>query len=93
MAEIPCKLNKKRLVACVDGILFCYRKRKAGGGFTKLIRLSPALSTFLGVEAESRPQVVKKIWDYIKANNLQVPRLFSFMFYMHQCCTLPPRAN
>ncbi|GAX80563.1 hypothetical protein CEUSTIGMA_g8000.t1 [Chlamydomonas eustigma] len=50
------------------------KKRKAGGGFTKLIRLSPALSTFLGVEAESRPQVVKRIWDYIKANNLQKPQ-------------------
>jgi len=47
------------------------RKRKGGGGYSKKNRLSPALATFLGVDEESRPQVVKKIWDYIKANNLQ----------------------
>lgn len=49
-----------------------HRRKKARGGFGKLQQLSPALSEFLGVESESRAQVVKKIWDYIKANNLQV---------------------
>ena len=32
---------------------------------------SPALAAVIGPEAVSRPQVVKKLWDYIKANNLQ----------------------
>jgi DNA topoisomerase-3 len=32
---------------------------------------SPALAAVIGPEAIARPQVVKKLWDYIKANNLQ----------------------
>ena len=32
---------------------------------------SPALAAVVGSEAASRPQMVKKMWDYIKANNLQ----------------------
>ncbi len=32
---------------------------------------SPALAAVIGPEAVSRPQVVKKLWDYIKANSLQ----------------------
>ena len=32
---------------------------------------SLALAAVIGPEAVSRPQVVKKLWDYIKANNLQ----------------------
>lgn len=34
--------------------------------------LSPALAEFLGVERMARPTVVKKLWEYIKAHNLQV---------------------
>lgn len=36
--------------------------------------LSPALRTFLGVEALPRTEVTKKVWDYIKAHNLQDPQ-------------------
>ena len=32
---------------------------------------SPALAAVIGTEAVARPQVIKKLWDYIKANNLQ----------------------
>ena len=32
---------------------------------------SPALAAVIGGEAVARPQVIKKLWDYIKANNLQ----------------------
>jgi len=32
---------------------------------------SEALSAVIGTEAVARPQVIKKLWDYIKANNLQ----------------------
>lgn len=35
--------------------------------------LSPQLAEFLGKREETRPQVVKLIWDYIKKNNLQNP--------------------
>jgi DNA topoisomerase-3 len=32
---------------------------------------SAALAAVIGTEAVARPQVIKKLWDYIKANNLQ----------------------
>ena len=32
---------------------------------------SEALAAVIGAEAVARPQVIKKLWDYIKANNLQ----------------------
>ncbi|KAG1673969.1 hypothetical protein FOA52_015725 [Chlamydomonas sp. UWO 241] len=50
------------------------KPKKKAGGFTKLCLLSPALAKVLGVERESRTQVVKKIWEYVRANNLQDPK-------------------
>ena len=35
--------------------------------------LSDPLAAFVGVERMARPQVVKKLWEYIKTNNLQDP--------------------
>ena len=32
---------------------------------------SAALAAVIGTEAVARPQVIKKLWDYIKANGLQ----------------------
>ncbi|MEG1201650.1 MAG: SWIB/MDM2 domain-containing protein, partial [Comamonas sp.] len=32
---------------------------------------SPALAAVIGDAPTSRPEVIKKLWDYIKANNLQ----------------------
>lgn len=46
--------------------------RKAGGFGTAHVKLSEPLSALLGVDSLPRPQVVKRIWEYIKANNLQV---------------------
>jgi DNA topoisomerase-3 len=40
---------------------------KPGSGFVP----SEALAAVIGTEAIARPQVIKKMWDYIKANNLQ----------------------
>ncbi len=40
---------------------------KPGAGLTP----SEALAAVIGSEAVARPQVIKKLWDYIKANNLQ----------------------
>ncbi|KAL2019328.1 hypothetical protein VTK56DRAFT_9708 [Thermocarpiscus australiensis] len=48
-------------------------KRKAGGGFQKPLNLSYPLAELCGESQLSRPQVVKKLWDYIKANGLQDP--------------------
>ncbi|KAF4584037.1 SWIB/MDM2 domain protein [Ophiocordyceps camponoti-floridani] len=49
-------------------------KRKAGGGFQKPFMLSPMLSDICGETQLSRPQVVKKLWEHIKANELQDPK-------------------
>ncbi|KAL1963516.1 hypothetical protein VTN77DRAFT_8097 [Rasamsonia byssochlamydoides] len=44
------------------------------GGFHKPLNLSPALSALLDGEVSlSRPQTVKRLWQYIRENNLQDP--------------------
>lgn len=48
-------------------------KRKAGGGFQKPFNLSHHLALLCGESVLSRPQVVKKLWEHIKANDLQDP--------------------
>lgn len=48
-------------------------KRKGGGGFTKPLLLSEDLARFMGAKVASRTDVTKKIWEYIKANDLQNP--------------------
>ncbi|KAJ3481341.1 hypothetical protein NLG97_g7843 [Lecanicillium saksenae] len=48
-------------------------KRKAGGGFQKPFNLSESLAVLCGETQLSRPQVVKKLWEHIKANDLQDP--------------------
>ena len=47
--------------------------RNNGRGFHALVQLSPALEDLLGESHLSRPEVIKRIWRYIKANNLQDP--------------------
>jgi len=42
--------------------------RKSTG---KLLTPSPALAAVVGTEPVARTQVIKKLWDYIKANGLQ----------------------
>ncbi|KAL6903924.1 SWIB/MDM2 domain-containing protein [Trichoderma evansii] len=50
------------------------KKRKPGGGFQKPFILSATLSELCGETQLSRPQVVKKLWEHIKANDLQDPK-------------------
>ncbi|KAI0175506.1 SWIB-domain-containing protein [Hypoxylon sp. FL1284] len=49
------------------------RPRKAGGGFQKPFNLSFPLAELCGETQLSRPQVVKKLWEHIKGNQLQDP--------------------
>ncbi|KAF8526063.1 hypothetical protein BU17DRAFT_41035 [Hysterangium stoloniferum] len=54
------------------------KKRSAGngdakGGFAKEFTLSDPLSVVVNAPQLSRPQVVKKLWEYIKSNELQNP--------------------
>ncbi|KAF8599932.1 SWIB-domain-containing protein [Ceratobasidium sp. AG-I] len=68
----PAKKPKKKKKAAVENNEDGTPKKR--GGFQKEYSLSPALAEFTGVQALSRPQVVKKLWDHIKANNLQDPQ-------------------
>ncbi len=45
--------------------------RKAGAGLMKPYTPSAALGEVVGNKAMARTEVVKKLWVYIKANNLQ----------------------
>ncbi|MDB5571752.1 MAG: topoisomerase [Hyphomicrobiales bacterium] len=44
---------------------------KGGSALQKPVKPSKELAAVVGEEAIPRTQVVKKVWDYIKANNLQ----------------------
>ena len=44
--------------------------KKEGSGAAGM-KPSDALAAVIGAEPVARPQVIKKLWDYIKANNLQ----------------------
>ncbi|PZR34504.1 MAG: hypothetical protein DI538_16580 [Azospira oryzae] len=44
---------------------------KAGGSFAAPLTPSAALADVIGTKAIPRTEIVKKIWDYIKKNNLQ----------------------
>ncbi len=46
-------------------------KRKPNAAFMKALTPSAALAAVIGAKAIPRTEVVKKLWDYIKKNNLQ----------------------
>ncbi len=47
--------------------------RTANAAFKKPMNLSPELEAVTGKGPMARGQVVKKLWEYIKKNNLQNP--------------------
>jgi chromatin remodeling complex protein RSC6 len=56
-------------------------QKKAGGsksggegGFMQKLQPDDALAAVIGSEPQPRTEVTKRIWDYIKANNLQDPK-------------------
>ncbi|CAH1451773.1 unnamed protein product [Lactuca virosa] len=48
-------------------------KRGRPAGILKVVPVSQPLGEFLGVSEVSRTDAVKKVWGYIKSNNLQNP--------------------
>lgn len=46
---------------------------KKDSAFNKALTPSPELAAVIGSTPLPRTEVVKKIWDYIKSNNLQNP--------------------
>jgi upstream activation factor subunit UAF30 len=49
-------------------------KRKPNAAFMKPMNIGEALHPVIGSKPMPRTEVVKKIWDYIKKNNLQDPK-------------------
>jgi len=47
------------------------KKRKANPALMRPVQPDEALSEIVGTEPLPRSQIMKKVWDYIKANNLQ----------------------
>lgn len=45
-----------------------------GAALSKPLNLSPELQAVIGKGPMPRSEVVKKLWDYIKANKLQDPK-------------------
>ncbi|KAF8550927.1 SWIB-domain-containing protein [Imleria badia] len=56
-----------------DGAIKPKKRSAAKGGFAKEYTLSAPLSAVLEIEKLSRPQVVKKLWEYIRKHALQNP--------------------
>ncbi len=46
-------------------------KRKPSAAFMKPMNVSPALAAVVGAKPLPRTEVTKKLWAYIKKNNLQ----------------------
>jgi len=49
-------------------------KSKSRGFNKKKMVLSPVLAEFLGVDEETRPQIVKRMWEYFREHELQNPQ-------------------
>src|SRR4029453_15708860 len=47
--------------------------RKAGGGLARPVTPSPELAAITGSAPLPRSEVVSKVWDHIRRNNLQNP--------------------
>jgi upstream activation factor subunit UAF30 len=45
--------------------------KKPNAAFMKALTLSPALAAVIGSKPVPRTEIIKKIWEYIKKNNLQ----------------------
>ncbi len=46
-------------------------KRKPNAAFMAPLSVSPTLAAVIGAKPMPRTEIIKKIWDYIKKNNLQ----------------------
>ncbi|WP_029032346.1 SWIB/MDM2 domain-containing protein [Salinarimonas rosea] len=49
-------------------------EKKANSALMKPLKPSPELAAVVGSDPLPRPEVVSKVWDYIKKNDLQNPQ-------------------
>ena len=68
------KTVKKKKVVKKAGAKKKKKKRKPNPAFMKAHPVTPALQAIVKSSSISRPQAMKKIWDYIKKHNLQDKR-------------------
>ena len=50
------------------------KQKKAPSAFMKPVKPSAELAAVVGAEAVPRTEITKKLWDYIKKNDLQNPK-------------------
>ena len=55
------------------------KARKPGAGFTKPVQPDEKLGQIIGHEPLPRMEVTKKLWEYIRAHNLQDPEKKTFI--------------
>lgn len=65
------KVVKKAAKKAAKKVVKKSAPKKAGGSFAAPLTPSAALADVIGTKAIPRTEIVKKIWDYIKKNNLQ----------------------
>jgi hypothetical protein len=58
---------------------------KSNGGIQKVVPVTSELGSFIGSPEVSRTEAVKKVWDYIKLQNLQVFFSFSLIVAISLC--------
>ena len=54
-------------------------KRTPGAGFMKPVKPDEKLADIIGSEPVARTEITKKLWDYIRAHNLQDPKNKTFI--------------
>ncbi|CAN6487038.1 unnamed protein product [Victoria cruziana] len=59
--------------AAAGGDAAALSEKARSTGIFKVVPVSPPMRRFLGVQESSRTDAVKKIWQYVKENNLQNP--------------------
>jgi chromatin remodeling complex protein RSC6 len=54
-------------------------KRKLAPGFMKPVKPDEKLAGIIGAEPVARTEITKKLWEYIRSNNLQDPKNKTFI--------------
>ena len=69
--QAPKKASPKKAAAKKAGQAPAKTEGKANAGLMKPLTVSANLAKVVGKEPMPRTQIIKKMWDYIKANDLQ----------------------
>ena len=70
-SKSECQTHNRLILTAKEERGMPTKKRKPNPAFMKPVQPDAALGAVVGTKAISRPQVTKKIWEYIKKNGLQ----------------------